>query len=108
MSIPFNELSGSPLESFGPKGMTAQRRLICGWSDRRELVRELLGDDYETGGTTPAYYPGSTSVVAVRIEIEPLCGDLISQDLTELTAGLNAYQSFAKVTVHYAYPAPVP
>ena len=98
---PFKELSGSPHESFGPKGMTAERWLICAWSDRRLLVQELLGDGYELGGSSPVNYPDAPNIVVVRVEVEPLTDDLVRQDFTALTEGLNAYQGFAKLTVHY-------
>jgi hypothetical protein len=108
MSIPFYELSGSPHESFGPKGMKAERRLICDWNDRRLLVQELLGDGYEFGGSAPLNYPGAPNIVAVSIEVEPLADDLVRQDLTELTEGPNAYRGFAKITVHYQLLASTP
>ena len=101
MSIPFKELSGSPHESFSPQGMKAERWLICAWTDRRSLVQELLGDGYEFGGSSPVNYPDSPNIAAVRIEVEPLTDDLMLQDFTEVTEGLNAYQGFAKITVHY-------
>jgi len=106
MTIPFKELSGSPHESFGPQGMTAIRWLICAWSDRRSLVQELLGDGYEFGGSAPVNYPDSPNIVAVRIEVEPLADDLVRQDFASVTEGLNAYQGFAKITVHYELLAP--
>ena len=101
MSTPFKELSGSPHESFGPEGMKAERRLICAWADRRLLVRELLGDGYEFGGSSPVNYPGSPNIVAVRIEVEPLADDMIPQDLANIAEGLNGYRGFATITVHY-------
>ncbi|MCC6125828.1 MAG: hypothetical protein IT426_12750 [Pirellulales bacterium] len=108
MSIPFKELSGSPLESFGPRGMKAQRRLICAWPDRRLLVQELLGDGYEFGGNAPANYPGSPNIAAVKLEVEPLADDMVRQDLTNVTEGLNGYRGFAKITVHYELLAAPP
>jgi hypothetical protein len=102
MPAPFNELSGSPLETFAPDGMKANRRLICAWADRRALVAELLG------GAAPANYPDSPNLVAVRIDVEPLADDLVRQDFTSLTEGLNAYQGFAKITVHYELLASSP
>jgi hypothetical protein len=106
MSIPFKELAGSPHESYGPQGMTAERRLICAWTDRRYLVQELLGDGYEFGGSSPVNYPDSPNIVAVSIKIEPLCDDMIRQDFAKVTEGLNAYQGFAKLTVHYELLTP--
>ncbi len=101
MSTSFKELSGSPQEFFGPQGMTAVRRLICAWNDRRALVGELLGDASAPGGGSPANYPGTPDLVAARIEVEPLAEDLVRQDFSSLIEGINAYEGFAKITVHY-------
>lgn len=101
MTVPFKELSGSPKENYGPSGMTAQRQLICPWQDRNTFVQEILGDGYQFGGQNPVAYPDVSSVLAVKVAVEPLTDDMIRQELGELTEGLNAYQGFAKVTVTY-------
>jgi hypothetical protein len=101
MSTSFKELPGSPREYFGPDGMTAERRLICAWDDRRALVEEILGDGYEFGGQNPVHYPGTSNIVAIRVQVEPLTDDLLKQELAELTDGPNAYRGFAKLTVDY-------
>jgi len=101
MSTAFKELAGSPRESYSADGMTARRRLVCAWGDRAALVRELLGDGYEFGATSPAAYPGASGVVVARVEVEPLGDDLIEQSLNSLTEGLNAYHGFALLTVDY-------
>jgi hypothetical protein len=106
MSTLFKELPGSPRENFDPDGMTAVRQLICAWDDRRALVEEILGDGYEFGGQNPVHYPGVSSVVAVRVQVEPLADDLVKQELAELTDGPNAYQGFARLTVNYELLVP--
>jgi len=103
MSVAFKELAGSPVETFGPDGMTARRTLLCAWADRRRLVEQLLGDGYEFGGNLRAVYPGSPSVVAMQARCEPIGDDVEATVLTELTEGLNAYTGFAKVTADYEY-----
>jgi hypothetical protein len=101
MSTPFKELPGSPTESYGPYGMTAQRQLICAWQDRNTFVQEILGSGYVFGGTSPVSYPGVADVLATSVQVVPLTDDMIKQTLSGLTTGLNSYHGFAKVTVKY-------
>ena len=101
MTIAFKELAGSPVETFGPEGMKAQRMLLCAWDDRRDVVEQLLGDGYAFGGRSRARYPDSSDVVAMRIRSEPFGDDVAPQVLAELTEGLNRYKGFAKITVDY-------
>jgi hypothetical protein len=101
MTVAFKELAGSPLETYGPDGMKAQRVLVCGWDDRELVVEQLLGDGYEFGGRGRAGYPDKPNVVAMRIRCEPFADDVTPQVLDELTEGLNRYHGFAKVTVSY-------
>jgi hypothetical protein len=88
--------------------MKAERRLICAWTDRMSLVRELLGDGYEFGGNSPVHYPGKPNVVAVDLEVEPLADDVVRQDFADLTDGPNGYRGFAKITVKYELLASSP
>lgn len=106
MAIAFKELAGSPVEQFDAAGMTARREFLCAWDDRRALVEALLGDGYEFGGSARAGYPGTENVVAVRAKVEPLADDLLTQQFSGLTEGLNAYGGFAKVVVDYELLAP--
>ena len=106
MTVAFKELAGSPIECYSPEGVQAQRRLLCAWDDRRTLVQELLGDGYEFGGRHRANYPGTANIVAMRARVEALGDDVVKQNLTELTEGLNAYRGFAKVTIDYELLAP--
>lgn len=71
MSIPFQELAGSPTESYGPEGMRAERRLLVDYENRLLLIRELFGNSYEFGGATAAQYPGRAFVKATRITAKP-------------------------------------
>ena len=106
MAVPFKELAGSPVERFDSTGMTARREFLCAWQDRRALVEALLGDGYEFGGSARAGYPGTANVVAMRAAVEPLADDLLTQQFSGLTEGLNAYGGFAKVVVDYELVAP--
>ncbi len=101
MTLAFKELAGSPVENYGPEGMTARRLLLCAWDDRQQVVEQLFGDGYEYGGQSRAQYPDKPGVVAMRARCEPLTDDLVTQTLSELTEGLNRYNGFAKVTVDY-------
>ncbi len=106
MTIAFKELAGSPIESYGPDGVQAERRLLCAWDERRLLVQQLLGDGYEFGGSSRATYPGTDNVVAMRARVEAFGDDVVKQSLTQLTEGLNAYHGFAKVTISYELLVP--
>ena len=101
MTVAFKEFAGSPVETSGPDGMTAERVLLCAWDDRRQVVEQLLGDGYEYGGRGRARYPDRPDVVAMRTRCEPFTDDVVPQVLSELTEGLNRYNGFAKVTVDY-------
>jgi len=106
MNVSFKELAGSPRETYGPEGMRAERRFLCAWEDRDALVRALLGDGYEFGGSAAAGYPGKSGVVAVRVAVEPFNDDLLEQEFLGLTEGLAAYHGFARVTARYELIAP--
>ncbi|MGD0382456.1 MAG: hypothetical protein ABSA77_02970 [Thermoguttaceae bacterium] len=101
MTVAYKELTGSPVEKYDAGGMTATRLFICAWADRNSFVQEILGTGYESGISDPVAYPGASSVLAIKVKVEPLADDLEIQDLGDLAGGLNAYQGFAKVTVSY-------
>jgi hypothetical protein len=101
MTVAFKELTGSPKETFDANGMKAERYLICAWPDRNAFVEEILGEGYQSGITNPVSYPGASGVLAAQVQVEPLTDDMVKQNLTSLTEGLNAYQGFAKVTIKY-------
>ncbi len=100
MTPPFHELAGSPVETYGPEGLTARRTLACAWADRAALVRALLGDGY-TFGPGRATYPTAPAAVAMRVRVEPLMHDPTGQPLGGLSQGLSEYRGFARVTVDY-------
>ncbi len=106
MATTFHELAGSPVETYGPEGLSARRTLACAWPDRAALVRELLGDGYAFGGGNRAAYPTAPAAVAMRVRVEPLMHDPAGQPLPGLDQGLSAYHGFARVTVDYQMLAP--
>ncbi len=102
MTVPFHELAGSPVETYGPNGITARRTLACAWADRHRLVRALLGDGYRFGdGGSRAAYPTAAAAVAMTVQVAPLMHDPVGQPLGGLSDGLSAYHGFAQVTVDY-------
>jgi len=103
MTVAFKELAGSPVETYGPEGLKAERVLLCAWDDRETVVAGLLGDGYEYGGDGRAQYPDKPDVVAIRARCEPITDDVDAQTLNDLTEGLNRYNGFAKITVHYEF-----
>jgi len=103
MGVSFKELAGSPQENYGPDGLKAQRRLLCAWEDRRDLVCELLGDGYDFGGRRRAGLPPGRSVVAMRVSIEPFESrpDYQAQ-FDDVERQANRYSGqYAEVTVDY-------
>ena len=71
MTVPFKELDGSPVETFGPDGPKAQRRILVAWEDRQAMIAELLGDGYQVGAAPPAGYPLCPSALAMEIRSQP-------------------------------------
>ncbi len=98
ISVNYEELDGSPVESIDDRGrVSVQRILQCDWSDRWTLMREVLADgglpleDY----TPPTVPPGFTSL-PVRAKT---CGCLPSGQ-NQGTGTVNAYPK-ARVAVRY-------
>ena len=55
MSLTFKELAGSPVETYQPEGMKAERRLLCAYEDRRAVGRGPAGR--RTSSATSRRYP---------------------------------------------------
>jgi hypothetical protein len=101
MTIPFKELAGSPIESYQPEGMRAERRLLCAYEDRYRLAAALLGSN---GLGAPAvYYPAHPALVPTRIQVEPF--EKRPDDrgtFDDLTSDLNSYSGqFVELVVQY-------
>lgn len=103
MTVRFKELAGSPVENYGPKGMTAQRRILCAWEDRLAMVSELLGTGYTFGAVGGAGYPGRQSVVAAQVKVEPFEARPDEQGgFSQISTQLNSYGGqFAQLTIDY-------
>jgi len=103
MTIAFKELAGSPVETYGPEGMKAERRILVAWENRHGMVAELLGDGYEFGGLQQAPYPNRPFVVAMRVRLEPWpkCPDEQGA-FADIASELNSYSGkYTQVVVNY-------
>jgi len=103
MSVPFEELGGSPVEQYSLAGFTARRQFLIAWEDRDAFAAEVLGRAAEHGASVRVSYPGKTSVFAVRVRYEPFDPESPDfQPIAGLAEGLNSYaNSFAKAVVDY-------
>jgi len=103
MSVPFQEIGGSPVEQYGLEGFTARRQFLLAWEDRDAFAAEVLGRAVAHGSSTWAHYPGKASVFAVRVRYEPFDPNgPDAKPIAGLTEGLNSYNgSFAKAIVDY-------
>lgn len=103
MSVMFAELSGSPIENYGPDGFYAERTFVIPWSDRDAFACEVLGLASRNQENGPAIYPGKSSIVATQLRLEPISGDRPEvQRFTAISQDLNTYPgSFAKAIVRY-------
>lgn len=108
MGVSFKELAGSPLETYGPEGMKAERRILVAWEDRHAIVAELLGDGYEFGGAGRAAYPERAAVVAMRVKLEPWPKSPEDQGaFTDITSDLNSYSGkYTQIAIDYQLLAP--
>jgi hypothetical protein len=99
----FKELAGSPVETYGPDGMQAERRLLCAYEDRQAVVAALLGNADILGGLGRAEYPGCPGVLAMRVRVEPFEKRPDEQGpFNDLTADLNSYSGqFVELVVNY-------
>ena len=105
MTVAFKELAGSPVETYEPTGMKAQRRLMCAYEDRYAVVTALLGGN-QVGGPPQAFYPNCPGIVAIRVRIEPFEKRPDNRAaFDDLTADLNSYSGqFVEVVVDYDLP----
>lgn len=105
MTTPFKELAGSPRESFGPDGMTAQRRIVVAWEDRHAMIAELLGEGYAFGSAGCTAYPGFAGIAAMQAKVEPWPETPDDQGPQgDVAVQLNGYAGkFALVTIDYEW-----
>jgi len=61
MAVTYEELQGSPQESWDVQGgFSATRSLLCAWADRRTLIGELLYTQYPYQPRPAAYATKAT------------------------------------------------
>ena len=94
MAVKFKELAGSPVETFGPEGMGAERKFLVEWNVRRDFVEELLGDEFTFGGTSLMDYPGTEGIKCMRLRLESFANNPDHQgEFTDIATDINAYTS---------------
>ncbi len=102
MTIPFQELSGSPEEQYTTDGFTAIRKFLVSWSQRDDFVSWLRGTSEQFGSPETVTYPNHADVSPWKIEVVPFDSASITQQSIILPSdALNDYNSYALVTVHY-------
>ena len=111
VSVPFEELDGSPREQVTDQGFQATRELLCTWANRLALAEELKGGVFvvEDGSGNqsivrrlPHTYPEKPEAVARSVEIVPF--DSVKGEGGSAAADARASYDFAQLTVTYAVP----
>lgn len=104
LTVPHEELLGSPREIGLESEFRAVRRLKCAWADRLALFDQLLtGYLIHLGGTPPLItrigqpYPHRPGAFASRVQIEPFGGDARAHPAQPQLAGY----AHALLTVDY-------
>lgn len=101
MAVDFEELEGSPSESFtSSEGFTATRRLRCAWADRYDFIDELTGYSESTNARDALKYPGVFACYTTGVKVEPEPPDKPDKKSVTLNS-LSSYQ-YAIVTVEFA------
>lgn len=104
MTVPFQELSGSPEEKYSMTGFSATRKLLCAWDSRNAFVRELLGDSAEFAGELSSSYPGRSDIRVTDINIVPFEKNPSEAVFTDVATELNTYtDQLAELTVGYQW-----
>lgn len=100
VTIPYEELDGSPQEKYGDSGFTATRKLMCSWTSRHTLARQLKGGRQVIGDQQVtikgATYPWNAVARVANVSIDG-DGKPESETSTEL------YEK-AILTVDYSIP----
>lgn len=103
MALSFQELGGSPRESYSLSGFKAVREFLVPWESRTDFVRAVFGTSSLTATQTRVTYPGRKNVYASSLTFEPFEKDaLCPAEMPELKDDLADYRgSFAKAVVEY-------
>lgn len=100
--IPFQELSGSPEETYTTDDFTAIRKFLVPWERRDDFANWLRGATNAFGTIDLIAYPSRPDVVPYKINIQPF--DSLTLEKTAMdkpSDALNRYSSFALITVYY-------
>ena len=100
--IPFQELSGSPEETYTTDDFTAVRKFLVPWEKRDDFANWLRGATNVFGAIDLIAYPSRPDVVPYKINIQPF--DPLTIEKTAMdkpSDALNRYSSFALITVYY-------
>lgn len=107
LSIPFEELAGSPALSINQQTTTAVRTFRVAWDDWPAFARLLVGRYRRVGCShefvPPLPFPGDPNLIVSDIDIEPFDAEgPDGSDVATLTSGTNRYPAAgAKVTAVY-------
>ena len=104
MTVPFQELDGSPKYRIAQSGTTATRRFLVAWPLWQAFARELLGTYQVIGGafsfTAPSHLLLGNLIVS-ELAVDPWPEEKItSGDLLSLASSPNDYE-YAMVTAGY-------
>jgi len=106
MAAEYRELIGSPQEEVGSKGFTATRQIIAAWSDRWQVVQDVLGDSDYFGATGLAQYPGQDNVLTVNVSMRPFHEDLIRDVPADIELDLASYSNYVFIQLKYEMVEP--
>lgn len=102
MTIPFQELSGSPEEQYTSDGFTAVRKFLVPWDNRDSFVAWLRGSSDVFGSRETVAYPNHADILPWKIDISPYDDLTVKKSaMSTPSAGVNAYSGFALITVYY-------
>lgn len=105
VTVPYEELEGSPTAEFTKEGFNATRILKCAWGQNLLLGQQLKGKITRTGGVInrvlPDRYPSSDVWAHVAsVGIEPLDDDRPMPEGGDLT---KATYEYARLTLRYSH-----
>ena len=78
-SIPFQELSGSPEETYTTDDFTAVRKYLVPWADRDNFADWLRGTTNAFGPRDAIAYPNRPDVTPYKIHIKPFDAESIEK-----------------------------
>ncbi len=102
--LTFQELGGSPKETYSFDGFQATRTFLIPWEQRNEFAVALFGKASDSGKNNRLAYPGRKDVYASRLHLEPFDPTSVNiRDLNDPKTDLVDYNgSYAKAVVDYS------